>query len=52
MALDPDLAGGMQAEPPDDEVDDPDVDEVDPTGRYFRVRAVPSILRLVGRHVV
>jgi hypothetical protein len=45
MAPDPDLAGGEQAEPPDDEVDDPDVDEVDPTGRYFRVRAVPSIRR-------
>jgi hypothetical protein len=40
MAPDPDLAGGEQAEPPDDEVDDPDVDEVDPTGRYFRVRTV------------
>ena len=45
MAPDPDLSGGEQAEPPD-EVDDPDVDEVDPTGRYFRVRAVPSIRRL------
>jgi len=44
MALDPDLSGGEQAEPPD-EVDDPDVDEVDPTGRYFRVRAAPSIRR-------
>jgi len=42
MALDPDLSGGEQAEPPD-EVDDPDVDEVDPTGRYFRVRAAPSL---------
>jgi hypothetical protein len=39
MAPDPDLAGGEQAEPPDDEVDDPDVDEVDPTGRYFRPSA-------------
>ena len=37
MALDPDLAGGEQAETPDD--------EVDPTGRYFRVSAVPSIRR-------
>ena len=44
MALDPDLSGGEQAEPPD-EVDDPDVDEVDPTGRYFRVRAAASIRR-------
>jgi len=44
MAPDPDLSGGEQAEPPD-EVDDPDVDEVDPTGRYFRVRAAPSIRR-------
>ncbi|CAD6258118.1 unnamed protein product [Miscanthus lutarioriparius] len=40
MAPDPDLAGGEQAEPPDDEVDDPDVDEVDPTGRYFRYKEV------------
>ena len=45
MAPDPDLAGGEQAEPPDDEVDDPDVDEVDPTGRYFRVRAARSVRR-------
>ena len=44
MAPDPDLPGCEQAEPPD-EVDDPDVDEVDPTGRYFRVRAAPSIRR-------
>jgi len=44
MAPDPDLSGGEQAEPPD-EMDDPDVDEVDPTGRYFRVRAAPSIRR-------
>ena len=42
MAPDPDLSGGEQVEPPD-EVDDPDVDEVDPTGRYFRVRAAPSL---------
>ncbi|XP_066334965.1 probable serine/threonine-protein kinase WNK6 isoform X3 [Miscanthus floridulus] len=40
MAPDPDLAGGEQAEPPDDEVDDPDVDEVDPTGPYFRYKEV------------
>ncbi|XP_066334634.1 probable serine/threonine-protein kinase WNK6 isoform X2 [Miscanthus floridulus] len=39
MAPDPDLSGGEQAEPPD-EVDDPDVDEVDPTGRYFRYKEV------------
>ena len=44
MAPDPDLSVGEQAEAPD-EVDDPDVDEVDPTGRYFRVRAAPSIRR-------
>jgi len=48
MAPDPDLSGCEQAEPPD-EVDDPDVDEVDPTGRYFgyvlrRPSAVPSRL--------
>ncbi|XP_020407174.1 serine/threonine-protein kinase WNK4 isoform X4 [Zea mays] len=39
MASDPDVSGGEQAEPPDD-VDDPDVDEVDPTGRYFRYKEV------------
>lgn len=40
MAPDPDVAGGgEQAEPPD-EVDDPDVDEVDPTGRYFRYKEI------------
>jgi len=44
MAPDPDLSGGEQVEPPD-EVDDPVVDEFDPTGRYFRVRAAPSIRR-------
>jgi hypothetical protein len=40
MAPDPEAAGGGQAEPPDEE-DDPDVDEVDPTGRYLRVRVPP-----------
>ncbi|XP_066334962.1 probable serine/threonine-protein kinase WNK6 isoform X2 [Miscanthus floridulus] len=45
MAPDPDLSGGGQAEPPD-EVDDPDVDEVDPTGRYFRLQR----LRRGGGH--
>ncbi|KAJ1274427.1 hypothetical protein BS78_05G060800 [Paspalum vaginatum] len=40
MAPDPDAAGGgEQAEPPDEE-DDPDVDEVDPTGRYFRYKEI------------
>ncbi|CAD6255301.1 unnamed protein product [Miscanthus lutarioriparius] len=38
MAPDPDLAGGEQAEPPDDEVDS--------TGRYFRLQR----LRRGGSH--
>ncbi|XP_066334959.1 probable serine/threonine-protein kinase WNK6 isoform X2 [Miscanthus floridulus] len=46
MVPDTDLDGGEQAEPPDDEVDDPDVDEVDPTGRYFRLQR----LRRGGSH--
>ncbi|CAD6255307.1 unnamed protein product [Miscanthus lutarioriparius] len=37
MAPDPDLSGGEQVEPPD---------EVDPTGRYFRLRR----LRRGGSH--
>ncbi|CAN6362338.1 unnamed protein product [Urochloa humidicola] len=39
MAPDPEAAGSGQAEPPDEE-DDPDVDEVDPTGRYLRYKEI------------
>ncbi|KAG2555920.1 probable serine/threonine-protein kinase WNK6 isoform X1 [Panicum virgatum] len=40
MAPDPEAAAGGQAEPPDEEEDDPDVDEVDPTGRYLRYKEI------------
>ncbi|CAL4989486.1 unnamed protein product [Urochloa decumbens] len=40
MAPDPEAVGGGQAEPPDQEEDDPDVDEVDPTGRYLRYKEI------------
>ncbi|CAO2147755.1 unnamed protein product [Urochloa humidicola] len=40
MAPDPEAVGGGQAEPPDEEEDDPDVDEVDPTGRYLRYKEI------------
>ncbi|KAK3119816.1 hypothetical protein QOZ80_9AG0675660 [Eleusine coracana subsp. coracana] len=40
MASDPELAAGEQPEPPDEDEYDPDVEEVDPTGRYFRYKEV------------
>ncbi|CAL4995360.1 unnamed protein product [Urochloa decumbens] len=40
MAPDPEAVGGGQAEPPDQEEDDPDIDEVDPTGRYLRYKEI------------
>jgi hypothetical protein len=38
MASDPELVAGEQPEPSDD---DDDVEETDPTGRYFRVCVPP-----------
>nr|CAB3489182.1 unnamed protein product [Digitaria exilis] len=40
MAPEMEAAAGGQAEPPDEEEDDPDVDEVDPTGRYLRYKEI------------
>nr|CAB3490982.1 unnamed protein product [Digitaria exilis] len=40
MAPELEAAAGGQAEPPDEEEDDPDVDEVDPTGRYLRYKEI------------